>query len=41
MRIPDSPKYLHSIGDYDAARFALARIAGVNGIVSYKKEFKF
>jgi len=41
LKVPESPKYLHSIGRFQEAREALARIAVINGAAGYSSDFKF
>lgn len=42
LYVPESPKYLHSIGKYDEARESLRIMAVFNGVgVDIEKGFKY
>lgn len=41
LAVPESPKYLHSKGNFKGAKDALAKIASMNRVKDYVKEFKF
>jgi MFS family permease len=41
LAVPESPKYIHSRGEFDRARTLLAHMAKVNRVKGYSSNFKF